>query len=265
MNGYYGPLPFVAARPGETAASIQERRIRLAQQRQRPGAPAAPGAPTAPAPVKGISPTAREAFTKAIDPYRPGGEFGKGVAARLERGRTKALATGMQSLVGAGLAGTTLAAGLGKKYEEEVAAPTMAGVESERAQRLSALYAALGGAEQAAVEAGAGRQLGYAQLGLGYAQLGARETAAARQVGVSRTGAPRRPGVMFQPTAAPRVKSNGFRIPTTAPSLFEPTPTAAPTMAPFTAAERTEAERAIARTGSRLMTPEERYQGGWTG
>ena len=71
--------------------------------------------------------------------YQPGGGFGKGVEAGLERGRTKAMASGMQGLVSAGLAGTTMAGGLGKKYEEEVAAPTRFNVEDQRAQALSGI------------------------------------------------------------------------------------------------------------------------------
>ena len=62
-------------------------------------------------------------------------------------------------MVSAGLAGTSVMAGLGKKYEEEVAAPTRAGVESERAQRLSSLYATRAGAEQGGFESAQSRAL----------------------------------------------------------------------------------------------------------
>ena len=71
--------------------------------------------------------------------YQPGGGFGKGVEAGLKRGRVKAMASGMQHLVGAGLAGTTMAGTLGKKYEEEVAAPTRLSVEGQRAQAISGI------------------------------------------------------------------------------------------------------------------------------
>jgi len=129
-------------------------------------------------------------FQEAMGHYRPGGGFGRGVEAGLERGRTRAVAGGMQSLVSSGLAGTTMAAGLGKKYEEEVAAPTRAGVESERAQRLSSLNVALGQAQQGAYQFGTAQDLQRyitnlqartqargqtGQLGLGYAQLEARQ------------------------------------------------------------------------------------------
>lgn len=94
----------------------------------------------------------RAVFEKALARYRPGGEYGKGVEAALERGRVKSLASGMQSLVSAGLAGTTVAAGLGKKYEEEVAGPTRARVEETRAERMSSIEMALANIMQRATE-----------------------------------------------------------------------------------------------------------------
>ena len=87
----------------------------------------------------GMDPAALEALTKAKAYYEPGGGFGKGVEAGLERERTQAMSSGMQSLVGSGLAGTTMAAGLGKKFSEEVGMPTRARIEETRTERLSAL------------------------------------------------------------------------------------------------------------------------------
>jgi len=87
----------------------------------------------------GIDPSALEAIQRAKAYYQPGGGFGKGVEAGLERGRVKAVSAGMQHLVGAGLAGTTMAGTLGKKYEEEVGAPTRLGVEERRAQAISGI------------------------------------------------------------------------------------------------------------------------------
>ena len=55
--------------------------------------------------------------------YAPGGEFGKGAEAKYERGRTRNLAEGQQQLISSGLSGTTIAAGLPKKYEEEDGTP----------------------------------------------------------------------------------------------------------------------------------------------
>ena len=52
-----------------------------------------------------ITPAASAAFQKAIAMYGPGGGFGKGVEAQLERGRTRSTASGMNTLIGSGLAG----------------------------------------------------------------------------------------------------------------------------------------------------------------
>lgn len=149
--------------------------------------PRTPSAATTAAPA-GLSAAARSAFGEAEEYYQPGGGFGAGVEAQLGRARAKYMSSGMQSLVGAGLAGTTMAAGLGGKFAEEIAAPTRAGVESERARNIANLKLALAQTEQGAIEAGAGRQLGYAQLGaqtgLGYAQLGASRAGQAGQLGL---------------------------------------------------------------------------------
>lgn len=107
----------------------------------------------------GMSSAALAAIQKAKALYAPGGGFGKGVEAGLERGRVKAMASGMQGLVGAGLAGTTMAGTLGKKYEEEVAAPTRLGVEERRAQALAGLEMGEAGMRQGAVESSAQRNL----------------------------------------------------------------------------------------------------------
>lgn len=106
----------------------------------------------------GLTDAARSAFQSAIGLLGPNGQFMSGIEAGLDRGRTKALASGMSGLVQAGLSNTTQAAGLGKKYEEEVAAPTRASATSDRIRQLASLYAALGGAEQSAFESGANRQ-----------------------------------------------------------------------------------------------------------
>lgn len=108
---------------------------------------------------------AAEAVSRALAQYAPGGGFGKGVEAGLERGRVKAMASGMQHLVGAGLAGTTMAAGLGKRYEEEVAMPARAGVEERRAQAISGIRMAEAGMEFQAGEAGLQRGFQAGQAG----------------------------------------------------------------------------------------------------
>ena len=113
-----------------------------------------------------ISAQARAAIQRAMKEYAPGGGFGKGVEAGLERGRTQATSSGMQNLVSAGLAGTTMAAGLGKKYEEEVAAPTRARVEDIRSERISALETILAQMEQGGYQAAVGRQFQAGQSAL---------------------------------------------------------------------------------------------------
>lgn len=101
----------------------------------------------------------QSALQRAMAYYKPGGGFGKGVEAAIGRSRKKALALGMQSLVSAGLAGTTVGASLGKKFEEEVAMPILARVEEERARALSGLE--LTGAQfaQSTIEAEKDRSL----------------------------------------------------------------------------------------------------------
>lgn len=107
----------------------------------------------------GLAPGVSGAFQKAMEYYAPEGGYGAGIEAGLERGRIKSLASGGQSLVSAGLAGTTMMAGLGKKYEEEVAAPTRVGVESARAERLSSLQLGLAQTMQGAFESAEERAL----------------------------------------------------------------------------------------------------------
>lgn len=107
----------------------------------------------------GINKAALAAIQRAKAYYEPGGGFGKGVEAGLERGRVKAVSAGMQHLVGAGLAGTTMAGGLGKRYEEEVGMPARLGVEERRAQAISGIEMAQAGMGFQAGEAGAQRSL----------------------------------------------------------------------------------------------------------
>ena len=62
-------------------------------------------------------------YDQMIKGWKKGGGFAKGAKAGLARARTKSMASGMQSLASSGLACTTMAAGLGKKWEEEVGTP----------------------------------------------------------------------------------------------------------------------------------------------
>jgi hypothetical protein len=72
-----------------------------------------------------------------ISLFQPGGQFGKGFEAQLGRAKTKSVAQGMQSLVSSGLVNTTQAAGLGKKFEEEVGTPARLRLEDLRIGRLA--------------------------------------------------------------------------------------------------------------------------------
>ena len=64
------------------------------------------------------------ALQSYADVFRPGGEYGAGTEAMIQRGGEKAVAGGMQSLVSAGLANTTMPMHLQQTYEEEVGMPT---------------------------------------------------------------------------------------------------------------------------------------------
>ena len=76
----------------------------------------------------------RSYYDQIIKMYEPGGTFGQGTETMLGREKKKQMASGMQALVSSGLANTTQAAGLGKKFEEEVAMPTRLKLEDLRAQ-----------------------------------------------------------------------------------------------------------------------------------
>lgn len=69
--------------------------------------------------------------------YEPGGSFGKGAESVYQRGKTQAVSASQQSLVSAGLANTTIAATIDKKYEEEVGNPFRLQLEDMRMDRLS--------------------------------------------------------------------------------------------------------------------------------
>ena len=89
----------------------------------------------------------RDLFAQAKGLYAPGGDFMKGTEAQIVRGKKRAVASGMQGLASAGLAGTSMMGGIGKKYEEEVAQPALAQASSARLSALSGLMQAEAGAE----------------------------------------------------------------------------------------------------------------------
>lgn len=76
-------------------------------------------------------------YDEIIGRYKAGGGFVKGQIAGLERRKVRGVAAGMMSLSQAGLAGTTLSAGLGKRWEEEVGTPARLSIADIAGQRLS--------------------------------------------------------------------------------------------------------------------------------
>ena len=75
-------------------------------------------------------------YDQMITNWGKGGGFVKGAEATLERTKKKDMASGMQSLVSSGLVNTTMSAGLGKKWEEEVGAPARLNIADVAGQRL---------------------------------------------------------------------------------------------------------------------------------
>lgn len=78
-----------------------------------------------------------EILDQIIGNYESGGSFEKATEAALKRGETQSVTRGVQSLVSSGLSNTTQAAGLSKKFEEEVGAPTRLRAADIAAQRLT--------------------------------------------------------------------------------------------------------------------------------
>ncbi len=85
-------------------------------------------------------------FAEAKKIYEPGGGYMAGTEAGIARGSKRAVASGMQQLASAGLAGTSIVGGLGKKYEEEIGMPTRQAANIARLSALSGLLQAEAGA-----------------------------------------------------------------------------------------------------------------------
>ena len=100
--------------------------------------------------ASGVSATTRARvsglFKEAKELYAPGGGYMKGLETQLVRGGEKAVATGMQNLAASGMAGTSMAGGLGLKYEEDVATPARATANTQRLSALAGLLQAEAGA-----------------------------------------------------------------------------------------------------------------------
>lgn len=90
--------------------------------------------------VTGFQSQALKELEKAEKLYAPGGTYTKNIEAALARSRKLALASGTQSLVSAGLAGTQMPSGLGTMFEEEIGVPARARAETERTGALADIY-----------------------------------------------------------------------------------------------------------------------------
>lgn len=98
-----------------------------------------------------------------IKRYSPGGGFGEAEKALLGREKTKAMASGQQRLVSAGLSGTTVGAGMEQRWEEERGMPARLQLEDTRTQRLTeAMGAKAGYLERAEARA---QQLEQTEMG----------------------------------------------------------------------------------------------------
>jgi hypothetical protein len=84
-------------------------------------------------------------YDKIIDIYKPGGGFGKGVEADLERRGKQTVAAGEQDLVSRGTFNTTARAALPGQFEENVAAPTRLSLEAMRQGKLAGARAGKAG------------------------------------------------------------------------------------------------------------------------
>lgn len=76
-------------------------------------------------------------YDRIIERNKEGGTFLAATEAQLKSASTRSTASGMQNLVSSGMAGTTQAAGLQKKFEAEVGQPTRLQAQDIAAQRLS--------------------------------------------------------------------------------------------------------------------------------
>lgn len=76
----------------------------------------------------------RGLFDKIIGTYEPGGSFGAGTEAMLERQKQQYTGQATQQLISSGLYGSTMTAGIPKKFEEEIGMPTRLKLEDIRKQ-----------------------------------------------------------------------------------------------------------------------------------
>lgn len=80
---------------------------------------------------------AMQIYDEIISRYRPGGEFQKAQLGELEKRKTRETGQEMQQMISGGLYGTTTAAGIPRRWEAEVGAPSRLKLEDIMMQRLS--------------------------------------------------------------------------------------------------------------------------------
>jgi hypothetical protein len=80
---------------------------------------------------------ARGLYDRIIKMFEPGGQYGQGTEAMLDRQKKRDVGASMQQLISSGLYGTTTAAGLPIAWEEAVGAPTRAKLEDMRYGQLA--------------------------------------------------------------------------------------------------------------------------------
>lgn len=76
-------------------------------------------------------------YDEIIQRYQPGGTFGKGALAQLEKQKVRDVGAETQQMVSSGLYGTTTTAGLPSKWEAQVGAPARLRLEDIMMERLS--------------------------------------------------------------------------------------------------------------------------------
>ncbi len=79
----------------------------------------------------------RGILDQIIQMYQPGGSYGAGAEAMLDRQKQRDIGSATQSLISSGLFGSTMTAGLPKKWEEEVGVPARLKLEDSRYGMLS--------------------------------------------------------------------------------------------------------------------------------
>jgi len=77
-------------------------------------------------------------YDEIVTRYQPGGEFEKKSLTDLERRKTRDVGAEEGKLISSGLSGTTVAGGVGRRWEEEVGTPERLKLEDVLMQRLSA-------------------------------------------------------------------------------------------------------------------------------